>query len=348
MITVYSYHGHIEEGVQIFHQMFQEGIIPNEVTYVSIFGAGRKEATFSLGKQLHSCIENGDHERDVNVQNALISMYGNSGSINNAETVFRGMTERNIVSWTSMMGVYAENGEGVEALAFYKLMQSEAIQPDRTMFLCVLDACTLCLDLGRGEQELHRFLECGSEIDSITGTALINLYGKCGRLDDAKMMFYKLPDRGLVSWTVIIALCAQHGECLVVFKLFHQMQQLGIYPDDLTFICMLYACSHAGLIDEGQYLFLCMIHEHSIIPSIDHYVCIVDLLGRAGCLDEANILMNNLSLQPTSELLMAFLGACRYKGDVEHGENDANKMFGIDPTNAAPYVILSNVYSSWS
>ena len=216
------------------------------------------------------------------------------------------------------------------------------------MFLCMLDACTLCLDLGRGEQELHGFLEYGSEIDSVTGTALINLYGKCGRLDDAKTMFYKLPDRGLVSWTVIIALCAQHGECLVVFNLFHQMQQLGIYPDDLTFICMLYACSHAGLIDEGQYLFLCMVHEHNITPSIDHYVCIVDLLGRAGCLDEANMLMHNLSLQPTSELLMAFLGACRYKGDVQHGENYANKMFRIDPTNAAPYVILSNIYSCWS
>jgi pentatricopeptide repeat protein len=328
--------------------MFQEGIIPNEVTYVSTLGICRDEATLLLGKHLHSCIVNDNYKRDVSVQNALISMYGNSGSVHDAETIFLGMAERNVVAWTSMMGVYAQNGKGLEALALYERMQQDRIQGDRTTLLCVLDACTSCLALGRGEQELHRFVECGSEIDSVITTSLLNLYGKCGCLDDAKTIFDRIHDRGLVSWTAMIALCAQHGECLVAFELFQQMQQREIFPDDLTFICMLYACSHAGLMQEAQHLFLCMERDYEITPSVFHYACIIDLLGRAGCLDEAETLVNNLSFQPTGELLMALLGACRYKGDVERGEHYAKKMFRADPANAAPYVILSNIYSAWS
>lgn len=345
MITVCSYHGQAEEAVKLFNHMHQKGVIPNEVTYVSVLDACSKQASFVKGKQVHSCIVNSRFELNVAVGNSLINMYGKCGSLQHAHMVFSKMGGRNVVSWTSMMAVYAHHGQGHEALVLYEFMQRETIRPDKATFLCILDACTSCGALAKGEHVLHQFLECGFEFDSVIGTALINLYGKCGNLDDARRTFDRLPDQGVVSWTVMIAVCAQHGQCQEAIKRFYQMQHEGITAaDKLTFVSILSACSHAGLIDEGQHFFTSMVWEHGIPPSIEHYVCMVDLFGRAGRLDEAETLLNSTPLQPTGELLMAFLGACRYKEDVERGEHYAKKMFRVDPTNAAPYVMLSNIY----
>lgn len=344
MITSFSYHGLVEEAVELFNDMQQKGVVPNEITLVGLLDACSKQASLVKGKQVHACIVNSRYEQDVTLGNSLIYMYGTCNDLQHAQMVFSKMTERNVISWTSMITAYTFHGKAKEALLLYEFMQKEAIRPDRATFIGILDACTSCVDLSKGEQVLHEYLECGFELDHVIRTALVNLYGKCGSLNDARRMFERLQKQAMVSWTVMISVCALHGQCQEALKLLQLMQRYEITPDELTYVGILSACSHSGLIDEGQHIFTAMIEEYGICPSTQHYVCMVDLFGRAGCLDEAEVLLK--SLPPTGELLMAFLGACRYKGDIERGEHYAKLMFHVDPTNPAPYVMLWNILSA--
>eukprot|EP00249_Psilotum_nudum_P015210 c25216_g11_i1 orf=2-868(+) len=172
------------------------------------------------------------------------------------------------------------------------------------------------------------------------------MYGKCGNVDDAKSVFNKMPQWDVVSWTAMIAAYAYNGRAKLAIELFRQLEFEGVIPNEITFLHILTACSHAGLVDEGRHFFTSMSGHYSIRPTLEHYGCMVDLLGRAGLLDEAEDMINNMPAQPNAIIWMALLGACQIHCDVERGERAAEHAFFLDPENAAPYVSLSNIYAA--
>eukprot|EP00249_Psilotum_nudum_P023602 c28935_g13_i2 orf=32-1021(-) len=172
------------------------------------------------------------------------------------------------------------------------------------------------------------------------------MYGKCGSLDDARSAFDKIPERSIASWNAMIATYAQHGYGNDALRLFRLMQLEGVMPNKITFVSILSACSHSGLVDEGYRYFASMITDFGVVPTTDHCVCMIDLLGRAGRLDEAEEFVNRMSFQPRAVGWMTLLGACKIHGDVELGKRAAEQVLDVEPQNAAVYVALSNVYAA--
>jgi pentatricopeptide repeat protein len=183
-------------------------------------------------------------------------------------------------------------------------------------------------------------------MDVSTGNALIDMYAKCGRLEIARRLFEKMPKRDVVSWNVMILGYGLHGQSKDAIALFSQLEQKGIKPDDITFICILSACSHAGLVDEGRKYFNSLNRDHRFTPRMEHYICMVDLLGRAGCLDEAQELINNMPYEPDASVWGALLGACRIHCNIALAEYVAKHHLKLESNNTGCYVLLSNIYAA--
>lgn len=270
------------------------------------------------------------------------------GSLNNARTTFDGMLERNVVTWTSIIAAYSQHGKGEEALQLYQQMQREGVIPNRVTFVSILDACASLADMATGERMHAHIVDTGFEDNIVIGTALVNLYGKCGQLDDARKLFEQMQKRNLLTWTAMIAAYTQHGHGKKALGLFDRMQKEGVKPDNVTFVHILSACSHTGLVEEGRRLFASMKEDHGIEPTVDHYSCMTDLFGRVGLLEEAEACIKSMPMASSIVPWRTMLGACKVQGDVERGEGAANNVFELDPTDTAPYVTLSSIYAAGS
>lgn len=342
-MTVFAQSGCGKETLELFEEMQLEGVKPNQVTFLSVLDAC---AALEDGQKIHAAIINNQYDQDVAMGNALIKMYGSCGSVYDAESVFDRMPHQNVVSWTAMMAACTENGHSNKALHLFQQMQGDGIKPDEVTFVCSLDACASLAALEVG-QEIHAaIVTTGYEKDVVVGNALVNMYGKCGNLCKARSMFHRMPYHDVVSWTAIIAACAQNGQSKEAVDLFHEMQLGGVKPDKVTFICILNACNHLGWVDAGRCLFVSIAKDHGITHTGDHYMCMIDILGRSGHLDEAEILINNMPHEKIALAWLSLLSACRIHGDVERGVRAASHCFEFDQHNATPYVMLSNIYAS--
>lgn len=346
VIAVHAQHGHCKEAFELFYQMQWEGIVPDKVTFVSMFDACARLPALADGKRMHAQIVVKGFELDVTVGTAIINMYGKCGITEEARRLFDLLPERNTITWSSMIGAYVQHEQGNDAFRLYARMHQECIKPDRITYISILDVCASMAALAEGEQVHVEVVMEAYESDDVVGTALISLYGKCGSLEAAWAVFNKMSVQGVVTWNALIAGYAQHGHGKVTLELFYQMQDAGVRPTEVTFISVLNACSHAGLVKEGRHCFYTMSQKYGITASTDHYGCMVDLLGRAGLLDEAEGLINSMLDQPTAVTWMSLLGACRYQTDIKRGERAASNLFRLDPENAAPCVMLSNLYAA--
>jgi len=225
-------------------------------------------------------------------------------------------------------------------------MQGVGVKPDLKTFASVLSACA---DLAAVEQgmEIHKeIIISGFQIDALSvQNALLDMYAKCGIIEKARDVFDKMHKRDVVSWNTIIAGNAMHGYGKGALQLFDQMQNLGIEPNHVTLLGVLSACCHAGLVAEGRQYFDCMSQNYNVTPRMEHYVCMVDLLGRAGYLDEAEELISKMPTKPNATVWRCLLGACRIHNKTSLGAHIAECLFDLNPTDAAPYVLLSNIYA---
>ncbi len=224
-------------------------------------------------------------------------------------------------------------------------MQQEDMKPNNVTFVNALSACASVAALAQGKQIHTQIINNGVKPDRILGTALVSMYSKCGSLADARQVFDKMSQRNLLSWNAMIAGHAQHGGGREALKLFECMQQEGMKPDNVTFISVLSACSHSGLVEEGVRCFESMQVEHKITPTVDHYSCLVDLFARAGRLDDAEKIIMTAPVSADAVMWMTLLGACRLHGEVEWAERVAALIFELEPQNAAVYVLLGNIYA---
>ncbi|KAJ7527660.1 hypothetical protein O6H91_16G065200 [Diphasiastrum complanatum] len=346
MIAGYAQNGPAQEALALYEQMKQEGMQPDNVTFVLLLKACASLSALEQGKQLHSEIIKRGFQSDVVVGNTLVDMYAKCGCTEDARELFDNMSERNVVSWNAMIAGYAQNGLGKEAFALYEQMKQEGMQPNNVTFVLLLKACASLAALEQGKQLHSEIIRRGFQLDVVVGSTLVDMYAKCGCTEDARELFDNMSERNVVSWNVMMAGYARNGLAQEALALFEQMQREGAKPDEVTYISVLSACTHSGLVDQGRYVFDSMCKIHGVTPTREHYACMVDLLGRAGCLDDAELFVNKMPIQPDSVVWMTLLGAARNHGHVEIGRRAFDRVVKLEPKNAAPFVLLSNIYAA--
>eukprot|EP01018_Ginkgo_biloba_P027163 Gb_22477 [translate_table: standard] len=346
MIAAYARHGFAKEALALFCQMPQTGIQPNQFTFASVLPACANLAALEQGKDIHEEIIRSGFQCDLFVANALVDMYAKCGHIENARDVFDKMPQRDVVSWTAIITGCAQNGHVDEALKLFRQMRLAGVKPNLKTFASVLPACGDLAALEQGMEIHEEIVRSGLQADVFVESALVDMYAKCGSIEKAYDLFGKMHQRNAISWTAMIAGYAMHGYGKEALMLFEQMQHSGTKPDHVTLVCVLSACCHAGLVDQGRQYFDLMSKYYHIAPTMEHYGCMVDLLGRSGRLDEAEDFIHKMPIKPNVTVLGCLLGACRVHNNIELGERVAKYIFELDPKNATPYVLLSNIYAA--
>ncbi|KAJ4950461.1 hypothetical protein NE237_027293 [Protea cynaroides] len=278
----------------------------------------------------------------------MIDGFAKFGSVDTARCLFDNMPERDVVAWNSMMGGYVQNGFSAEALKLFCEMQTESnLTPDHATLVIALSAAAALGHINEGISILNYVEKNGLPVDGKLGVAFIDMFSKCGSIKDAMWLFENLEERSVDHWNAMINGLAIHGLGELALDLFMEMERLSVKPDDITFIGVLNACGHAGLLKEGLMCFELMRRVYNIKPKLQHYGCMVDVLGRAGHLREARRLIENMPIQPNDVVLRALLSASRNHYNFDMGEWVAKHLSQLDACNSSTYILLSNLYAGF-
>ncbi|KAL5729475.1 hypothetical protein ACHQM5_002418 [Ranunculus cassubicifolius] len=338
--------GSPKEALRMFGEMEKSDVKPNEITLVHAFSACAELGDLEQGKLLHAYIVENKTNDSIIIGNALINMYSKCGDLEEAACVFRGMHDRDIFSWTTLVVGYVQGNKFKEALTLFQEMQLSGVRLNHVTLASLLSACAQLGLLDQGKQ-IHAYIdEHMVKQDALLGTALIDMYVKCGCTTIALQIFNSLPQKDTFSWNAMIGGLAMNGYGREAIILFSQMQGEGnAIPDTVTFVNVLCACTHSGLVDEGFYFFKSMSFLYGIRPSIEHYGCMVDLLGKAGQLEDAVEFINKMPVEPNYIIWASLLSACCVRRKVEIGEIAARKILKLAPNDEGVYVLLSNLYA---
>ncbi|XP_057954573.1 pentatricopeptide repeat-containing protein At2g29760, chloroplastic [Malania oleifera] len=377
MITAFAQGDCPEEALELFQQMEVENMRPNNVTMVGVLSACAKKLDVEFGRWVHSYIERNGNSQNLTLNNAMLDMYTKCGSIEDAKTLFDRMVEKDIVSWTTLLAGYTkvgefdvarqvfdsmpsqdiaawnalisgyeQSGKPKEALAmFHKLQLSKDAKPDEITFVSTLSACSQlgAMDLGGW---IHVYIKkLGINLNCHLVTSLIDMYAKCGDLEKALEVFYSVQQKDVFVWSAMIAGLAMHGRGREAIDLFMKMQEAKVSPNAVTFINVLCACSHTGLVEEGRLFFNQMEPVYGVVPGVRHYASMVDVLGRAGLLEEAMEFIKNMPMAASASVWGALLGACRIHGNVALAEQACTRLLELEPRNHGAYILLSNIYA---
>lgn len=358
VIAGYAQRGYGYEAINVFRQMQLRGLKPNVVTLVSLLSGCASVGALPQGKQTHCyAIKHilGLYFCDVGdemmVTNGLIDVYCKCRSTEVARTIFDSIAfeKRSVVTWTVMIGGYAQLGDANDALELFSdmLKQDNPIVPNEFTISCALMACAR-LGLLRFGRQIHGYV-LRNRYESVMlfiSNCLIDMYARSGDVDAAHIVFETMCHRNTVSWTSLIAGYGMHGRGEEALQVFEEMRSRGLMPDGVTFVVVLYACSHSGMTGEGIKYFDSMSSEFGVVPGIEHYACMVDLVGRSGRLNEAMKLIESMPMEPSPIVWVALLSACRIHAHVEIGEYAANKLLQLESEGDGSYTLLSNLYAN--
>ncbi|XP_022762651.1 pentatricopeptide repeat-containing protein At4g21065 [Durio zibethinus] len=278
-------------------------------------------------------------------------MYAACGLVDTAYKVFELIPEKDVVAWNSVINGFALNGKPNEALTLFREMGLEGVEPDGFTLLSLLSACAEVGALALGRRVHVYMVKVGLTDNLHVNNALLDLYAKCGSIREAKKVFDEMEERNVVSWSSLIVGLAVNGFGNEALQLFNEMGRVGLVPSEATFVGVLYACSHCGMVDEGFRYFKKMKEEYGILPRIEHYGCMVDLLGRAGLVKEAYQYIQSMPMKPNAVIWRTLLGACTIHGHLTLAEYARARVLKLEPGCSGDYVLLSNLYASeqrWS
>ncbi|XP_057846762.2 putative pentatricopeptide repeat-containing protein At1g68930 isoform X2 [Cryptomeria japonica] len=340
----YARGGLYEEALEFFGYMKKEDLDWDCTTLATVVGVCANLEAFELGKQLHCRSLKTQFDSNVVVGTALVDMYVKCGSLEGGHRVFNGMSERNVVSWTAMIAGYAQHGNAEKTLKLFPEMLSAGTKADEYTFSIVLSVCGALAALEHGKQLHNHSLKTGFLSHILVGNALVDMYAKSGSIVKGRKAFDEMTQLDVVSWNSIIAGHAHHGYGKEAIQLFEQMQQANVVPNHITFVAVLSACCREGLVSEGRFYFNYMTN-HGIAPHMEHYTCMIGLLGRTGHLDKAEELINHMPFEPDFVAWRTLLGACRNHGNIRLGKHVADCIWKIKPQDPGTYVLLSNIYA---
>ncbi|KAH9686530.1 pentatricopeptide repeat-containing protein [Citrus sinensis] len=344
IVAGFAQNGFAELALDLVTRMHEEGRRGDFITIVSILPAVANVGSLRIGKAVHGYAMRAGFDSIVNVSTALVDMYAKCGRVETARLVFDGMKSRNVVSWNSMIAAYVEGGNPEEAMRIFQKMLDQGVEPTNVTIMEALHACADLGDLKRGIF-VHKFC---FEKNVFVMTALIDMYAKCGAVGTARALFDMMNERHVTTWNVMIDGYGTHGLGKAAVELFNKMLEGPTKPNDITFLCAISACSHSGLVEEGIHYFTSMKKDYGIQPVMDHYGAMVDLLGRAGRLNEAWDFIQKMPIEPGITVFGAMLGACKIHKNVELGEKAANRLFELDPDEGGYHVLLANIYAAAS
>ncbi|WOH10031.1 hypothetical protein DCAR_0729492 [Daucus carota subsp. sativus] len=375
MIGGFSKMGCCEKAFLLFVEMRDVGVKPDNSTFVSLLSVCSQICNLELGKFVHSYIEVNGVKADIYVHNALVDMYAKCWDLETAQAIFDRMEDRNVVSWTTMVTAYAKSGLIHSAKRFFDQMPlrnvvswnsmiscyiqkgcfNEALElffsmcdskfvPNETTLVSVISACCQLGDLAMGKK-IHDYISNNYVLCDVTlYNALVDMYAKCGSVETAFAIFLDMPEKNVVSWNVMIGALALHGDGSKAVELFEQMEADGVLPDKITFTGLISACCHCGLTDKGRYYFDKMTYVYRVPCDIEHYACMIDLLGRGGHFQEAMELIGRMPMKPDIVIWGALLGGCRIHGNVEIAKQIVKHLLELETYSAGLYVLLSNIY----
>jgi pentatricopeptide repeat protein len=381
LIDGYARGGLPDEAWRVFCRMVvAESVWPNEVTLVAAASAAGQMGLLGLGRTVHQCIVESGGRMSVNLENALVDMFGKCGCVAAAKEVFDGMPIKDVYSWTSMVSAYAKCGDlenaaklfkeipnrnvvswscmvaayshanmPDEAIRIFNDMIAAGVEPIDATLVSVLSACAqLCsLDVGTWLYDTY-IVSHKVELTPNLSNAFIDMFAKCGDVGAASRLFSNMEDKNVVSWNTMIMAHGLHGQPEEALHLFQEFKGNGILPDEATYIGVLSACSHGGLVSEGRCHFKEMKIVYGIEPRAEHYACMIDLLGKVGLLQEAFEVARSMPVGADEAGWGALLNACRMHGNVEIGKCAADKLAGLDPSDSGIYVLMSQIYASKS
>ncbi|XP_020226168.1 pentatricopeptide repeat-containing protein At5g66520-like [Cajanus cajan] len=361
--------------LSLYSHMLQRSLLPNAFTFPPLL---KSSSNLHQTKQLHAHIIKFGFASHIAALNNLVHVYFLFGSFHDARRVFHTISHPDVVSWTTLVSGYSlwghvdeafrlfqlmpcknsvswnamiscfvKNNRFPEAFELFRRMREEGVEMDRFVAATMLSACTGVGALEQGKW-IHGYVEkAGIVLDSKLGATIVDMYCKCGCLDEAFRVFCGLKVKGLSSWNCMIGGFAMHGKGKDAISLFSLMEEEAmVVPDGITFVNVLAACAHSGLVEEGRYYFRYMVDVRGVEPAMEHYGCMVDLLARAGRLEEAKKVVEEMPMSPDASVLGALLGACRIHGNFELGEEVGKRVIELDPGNSGRYVMLGNIYAS--
>lgn len=343
MIKGYLQNGLTEQAVYLFCQMSAEGVRPNHYTYSTILMA---QPSISI-VQLHAQVIKTNYEKSSTVGTALLDAYVKTGNVEEAAKIFELIDEKDIVAWSAMLAGYAQIGETEGCVKLFAHLTKEGFLPNEFTFSSVIHACAAPTAAVEQGKQFHALSIKSRLNDALcVSSALITMYAKRGNIESAKEVFKRQNERDLVSWNSMISGFAQHGQVKKALEVFVDMQRQQLKFDGITFIGVISACTHAGLVDEGQRYFNLMVEDHNICPTMEHYSCMVDLYSRAGMLEKAMGIINGMPFPASATVWRTLLASCRVHRNLELGKLAAEKLISLQPQDSAAYVLLSNIYAA--
>ncbi|XP_056689644.1 pentatricopeptide repeat-containing protein At3g26782, mitochondrial isoform X2 [Spinacia oleracea] len=324
----------------------KEGFSVDQVALVSVLSACAKVSNKVVTGGVHGLSVKRGFDGFMGVGNTLLDAYAKCGELDMSKKVFDGMAEKDVISWNSMIAVFAQNGLSTEAIqVFHDMVNGSGVICNAVTLSAILLACSHAGALLHGKCIHDQVVKMGLEQNVFVGTSIIDMYCKCGKVVKARRAFERMKVKNVKSWSAMIAGYGMHGYAREALDIFYAMKKVGVKPNYITYVSVLAACSHAGLVEEGWECFASMKKEFGVEPGVEHYGCMVDLLGRAGSLDKAYDLVKGMKVEPDFVVWGALLAGCRMHKNLELAEISARKLFELDSSNCGYYVLLSNMYA---
>lgn len=335
-----------EEGLGLFSEMHKVGLSPDEFSLGSVLRGSAGLKTLAAGRQVHAYVNKSGFEFDLVVASSLAHMYMKCGSFEEGERVIQALPVHNVIACNTLIAGSAQNGFPEAALYQYKMMKMAGFRPDKITLVSVISMCSELASLGQGQQIHAEVIKAGAESVVSVISSLVSMYSRSGCLEGSFRAFSEYKDADVVLWSAMIAAYGFHGRGEAAIELFEKMAIEGVEATDVTFLSLLQACSHSGLKEKGVEFFNLMEEKYRLRPKLEHYTCIVDLLGRCGCLEDAEAKIRSMPVKPDAVIWKTLLSACKLHKNGDMASKAAEEVHRLDPHDSASYVLLSNIHAS--
>jgi pentatricopeptide repeat protein len=344
LISGYSDCGFSQQALHCYNQMVLQGLPSNDITLICTLKACGNLKNLEKGQEMHTDIVLKGFSKDLFIESALVDMYAKCGALPEAKEVFYNIPMQDAAAWNALIAGFVEYGPIHEALNCFDTMQENGIYRDEYTLIYGLKASGTIGAVDKGQNVHEEIVIKGFDVDIFIGNTLVDMYAKYGIMADGKNVFDKLQVRDVISWNAMIKGHSTNHEATLAIHYFECMQEEGVVPDAITFTCILSACKHAKFVNKGKLYFKLMTWKYGIVPSIDHFTCLVDLLGRAGDLDEAERFLETTVNPQSRDMWLALLSACKRCSEVQLGFRCFQRCIAIDQTCSTPYVLMASLY----